>query len=277
MRIDAHHHVWDLSVRDQPWTANLPMLRRSFAFADLRPSLDAQAIDATVIVQTVPCDGETQEMLALAAHEPRIGGVVGWVELTAPDVPAALAKLRAGTGGPRLVGIRHGVQAETDPRWLCRPEVRRGIAAVGAAGLAYDLLITADQLPAAVETVRDLPSVRFVLDHAGKPLIARGVLDPWREHIAVLGTLPNVAVKLSGLVTEAGDGWTIERLRPYTDELLDAFGPGRIMVGSDWPVCLLAASYGEVLTAADELMRAVSDAERDEIFGGSAAHWYSLG
>jgi L-fuconolactonase len=277
VRIDAHHHLWDLDVRDQPWTAELPALRRSFGIDELRPTLVANEVDATVLVQTISVADETPELLALADAEPVIAGVVGWIDLTAPDAADQLARLQDGEGGGRLVGIRHQVQEEPDPRWLCRADVRRGLAAVGEAGLAYDLLVKPQQLDSAVDTVRALPDMRFVLDHAGKPAIRDGAIQPWHAEVAELAQLPNVAVKLSGLVTEAADEWTVEQLRPYVDVLLQAFGPFRIMFGSDWPVCLLAASYREVVAAAHELTSQLSSAERDDVFGETAARWYGIG
>jgi L-fuconolactonase len=169
------------------------------------------------------------------------------------------------------------VQAEPDPRWLCHPEVRRGLAAVAAAGLVYDLVITADQLPAAIETVRALPELSFVLDHAGKPRIRSGELEPWRSRVGELGRCANASVKLSGLVTEADHAaWTVADLRPYAAALLDSFGPGRVMFGSDWPVCLLAAPYDAVLSAAQQLTAGLSPTERADIFGGTAARVYRL-
>ncbi|MCX5317026.1 amidohydrolase [Streptomyces sp. NBC_00154] len=277
MRIDAHHHVWDLVVRDQPWTAGLPVLRKSFDMEELHPLLDAHGIDATCLVQTVCVAEETPELLLLAAADPAISGVVGWTDLTAVDAADRLAALQAGPGRGALVGIRHQVQQEPDPRWLCRPDVRRGLEAVGAAGLAFDLLVTPPQLAAAVETVRDLPGVRFVLDHGGKPEIADGRVEPWRTAIAELGAAPNVAVKLSGLTTEADHGsWTVDQLRPYTETLLDSFGPDRVMFGSDWPVCLLAGSYDTTIAAAEALTGKLDEAERAQVFGGTAAHWYGL-
>jgi len=279
MRIDAHHHVWDLAVRDQPWTADLPPLRRSFALADLRPDLEEARIERTVLVQTVPVAEETPEFLALAAGPGAdvVAGVVGWVELTAPDVAERLTHLQAATGGDRLVGVRHLVQSEPDPRWLARPDVRRGVAAVGAAGLAYDVLVRPAQLPAAVEIVLALPEVRFVLDHVAKPPIATGELEPWRTDLRRLAAAPNVAVKLSGMVTEAdAERWTVADLRPYADVVLDAFGPERTMFGSDWPVCLLAADYATVVAAAEELTADLTATERAAVFGGTAAEWYRL-
>jgi L-fucono-1,5-lactonase len=277
MRIDAHHHVWDLSVREEPWTAGLDTLQRSFSLSDVSPALTANHFDATVVVQTVTVPDETTELLALAAAEPIVAGVVGWVDLTAEDVPTRLAALGAQPGGESLVGIRHPAQDEVDPRWLCRSPVRRGLSAVAEAGLAYDLLVRPPQLAGAIETVASLPELRFVLDHAGKPDIADGALQPWASQMADLSIEPNVVVKLSGLVTEADhDAWTVDQLRPYVDVLLEEFGPERIMFGSDWPVCLLAASYDTWVNAATALTASVTAAEREAIFGGTAARWYRL-
>lgn len=275
MRVDAHHHVWDLTVRDQPWTVDLPALRRSFVMQDLRPHLYAHGIDATVLVQTVAVAEETPELLALAATDPHVAGVVGWTDLRSAGVTGTLASLQAGDGS--LVGIRHNVQDEPDPHWLCRADVRRGLAAVADAGLVYDLLITPPQLPAAIETARDLPQLRFILDHGAKPRIAAGQIEPWAGDLKRLAALPNVAVKLSGLVTEADpQTWTPRALRPYVNVILDEFGPERVMFGSDWPACLLAAGYDQVLATAQELMNSLTPAERDSVFGATAAAWYRL-
>jgi L-fuconolactonase len=275
-RVDAHHHLWDLSVRDQPWTADLPVLRRSFSLDDLRPSLARAGVGATVLVQTVAVAGETPEMLTIARDNAEVAGVVGWVDLTAPDVADRLAELRESPGGDRLVGVRHLVQSEPDPRWLLRPAVRRGLLAVAAAGLAYDLLVIPPQLDAAVAVVRQVPGLRFVLDHGGKPYIAAGELDPWREQIRALASVDSVAVKLSGLVTEAAADWTPADLAPYADHLLACFGPSRVMIGSDWPVCLLRADYQTVLSVTDGLVDGLSPAELAEVRGGTCRRWYRL-
>ncbi|HEY2042444.1 MAG TPA: amidohydrolase family protein [Jatrophihabitans sp.] len=276
-RIDAHHHVWDLAVRDQAWTAELPVLHRSYLFGELLPELDAAAIDRTVLVQTISIAQETPEFLALAAAEPRIGGVVGWVDLTGADMADRIAELSGLPGGDRLVAIRHQVQGESDPRWLCRADVRRGLHDVSEADLAYDLLVLPHQLPAAIETVRALPECRFVLDHAAKPPIAAGEIEPWRSYVTELAGCENVAVKLSGLITEADlDRWTVDELRPFADVLLSSFGAERIMFGSDWPVCLLAGSYQQVLDTAEILVAGLSQSERAAVFGGTAARWYRL-
>jgi len=203
---------------------------------------------------------------------------VGWVDLAAADVAAQLDGLRAGTGGELLVGIRHQVQDEPDPDWLLRPEVLRGIEAVGAAGLAYDLLVLATQLPAARTVAGRLPHVRFVLDHLAKPPIAAGQWQPWADDLAGLAELPNVSAKLSGLVTEARwDGWDAEQVGRYARHALDVFGPGRCMVGSDWPVCTLAAGYGQVLDLAGTFTVGLNDAERANVLAGTATRVYRLG
>jgi L-fuconolactonase len=276
-RVDAHLHVWDLAVRPQPWTVSTPELQRSFSLAEIQPALTVDRFDAVIVVQTLAVPEETTELLALAAREPVVAGVVGWADVTAPDLRTRLAGLAAALGGTSLVGIRHLVQDEPDPRWLCRRDVRRGLAALADAGLAFDLLIRPHQLPAAVETAAELSQLRFVLDHGGKPDIAAGGLEPWASDIADLSLMPNVAVKLSGLVTEADhDAWTVEQLRPYADVLIEAFGPDRIMFGSDWPVCLLATSYEVWVATATALMAGLTEAERQQIFGATAARWYRL-
>jgi L-fuconolactonase len=224
----------------------------------------------------VPDEAETEEFLALASSSGGlIAGVVGWVELTDPGVADALARLRALPGGQRLVGVRHQVQDEPDPGWLSRPAVRRGLRAVAEAGLAYDLLVLVPQLPEALTAVRDLPEGRFVLDHAAKPPIAAGAMEPWADALAELARLPNVSCKLSGLVTEARwDDWDAERIRPYADHVLASFGPDRVMFGSDWPVCELAASYAEVRGLADELLEGLSPSERDAVLWTTATRVY---
>ena len=277
MRIDAHHHVWDLAVRDQPWTAGLPALRRSFAFGEIRDSLTAHNIDASVIVQTVAAPEETLELLALATTEPKVAAVVGWVDLTAPDVSDQLARLRSAHGGAALVGVRHGVQDEVDPTWLSRPEVRRGLASVQDAGLAYDLLVNASQLDAAIQLAGDMPELRLVLDHGGKPQIESGATALWMHQIAELAGFEQVAEKLSGLVTEAGwASWSVEQLRPIADALLTSFGASRVMYGSDWPVCLLAATYDQVIESAELLVGELSPTEQSAVFGSTAQRWYGL-
>ncbi|MGW5695025.1 amidohydrolase family protein [Streptomyces asiaticus] len=279
-RIDAHHHLWDLTRREQPWMdgAWAEPIRRTFTPDDLAPHLDAHRIDATVVVQSSSSVEETRELLALAGGSDRIAGVVGWADLTDPGVGEVLAELAAGPGGDRLVGLRHQVQDEPDPRWLDREDARRGLAAVADAGLVYDLLVTPRELPAAIDAVRELPQLRFVLDHAAKPPVASGERDPWALQLAALAALPNVDCKLSGLVTEADwDGWKPEQVLPYAWHVLDAFGPGRVLFGSDWPVCVLAATYDEVVALAERAALRLGEGERAAVFGGNAARAYGLG
>ena len=278
--VDAHHHLWDLGVRDQDWItgAALAPLRRDFLAGDYQPLAGQNGVGASVVVQTVTVPGETPELLALAATSDLIAGVVGWADLTAPGLADRIAELSNGPGGNKLVGLRHQVQSEPDPRWLTRADVLRGLAAVAGAGLVYDLVITAGQLPAAARAAAAVPGLLFVLDHLGKPAIASGSAQPWERDLRRLAALPNTACKLSGLVTEADwTRWQVADLRPYAEVALDAFGPGRMMFGSDWPVCTLAASYGEVLQTARDLTGHLSDAEREAIFAGTATRVYRLG
>lgn len=288
-RIDAHHHLWRLKdspqhtpgpgPRPHDWldTPDMAPVRRDFTLDDLAPETAAAGIDRTILVQVLPDVDETADFLALAASSDLVAGVVGWVDLTAGDVADTLAALRAGPGGELLVGIRHLVQAEPDPAWLNRPDVRRGLAAVTDADLVYDLLTVPEQLPAALDTVRALPGLTFVLDHISKPPIASGEQEPWAGRIRELAAEPNVFCKLSGMVTEADrNSWTTSDLRPYADVVLDAVGPSRVMFGSDWPVCLLAASYDELVRTTEELTSGLSADERAEVFGGTAARAYRL-
>ncbi|MEU9205540.1 amidohydrolase family protein [Streptomyces sp. NPDC048332] len=277
--VDAHHHVWDLSVRDQEWITGeeLAPLRRTFTLADLEPEARANGVSATVLVQTVTVPEETPEFLALAHGSDLVAGVVGWTDLTAPDIADTLAALRELPGGDRLVSLRHQVQGEPDPRWLLRPDVQRGLTAVADAGLVYDLVVQPHQLPAAVRAAELLPALTFVLDHAGKPQIAAGQRHPWADDLRALAALPNTACKLSGLVTEADPhDWTVRDLRPYADTVIDAFGPGRLMFGSDWPVCRLAATYTEVVESALVLLDGLAHDERDAVLATTAERVYGL-
>ncbi|CAL9368886.1 amidohydrolase family protein [Streptomyces sp. enrichment culture] len=279
MTVDAHHHVWDLSVRPQDWLTGpgLRPLRRNFALDDLAPQASAAGVGRTVLVQTVTAAGETPELLALAEAHPLVAGVVGWTDLTRPGVAEELARLRELPGGRYLKGIRHQVQDEPDPEWLLRADVRRGLAAVAEAGLVYDLVVLPHQLPACTAAAASLPGLIFVLDHLGKPPVASGALEPWASAVRALAALPNTVCKLSGLVTEADRAtWTVDDLRPYADVVLDAFGPRRLMFGSDWPVCTLAAAYGDVLAAARALTLHLAPGERRRLFDTTATRVYGL-
>jgi L-fuconolactonase len=276
--IDAHHHVWDLSVRDQPWLAGAGMapIRRTFTLDDLRPHARAAGVGATVLVQTVTVAAETPELLALAGADPLVAGVVGWADLTSPAIADDLARLAAGPGGRRLAGIRHQVQSEPDPDWLRRPDVIRGLRAVAAAGLCYDLVVLPRQLPAAAHAAAAVPGLTLVLDHAGKPRVG-GDLGAWAAAVRDLAALPNMMCKLSGLVTEAPHGAQAQAFAVVADVVLGAFGAGRVMFGSDWPVCLLAGDYAGVMALARSLTAGLSPSERAAVFGETAARAYRLG
>ncbi|MFB6785033.1 amidohydrolase family protein [Streptomyces sp. NPDC056352] len=277
--IDAHQHVWDLSVREQDWIEGpeLAPLRRDFTLDELRPQAAAAGVDATVLVQTICVPEETPEFLALAAADPLAAGVVGWTDPTSRAVGDTLAALRARPGGEHLVGIRHQVQGEDDPDWLLRPDVDRGLAAVAAAGLAYDLVLRPEQLPSAVAAARARPELTLVLDHLGKPPVRPRAQDTWAADLRSLARLPNTVAKLSGLVTEADRYyWTPADLRPFVMTALEAFGPRRLMFGSDWPVCTLAADYGQVMDTTRELLAELAEHERAEVLGGTATRIYNL-
>jgi L-fuconolactonase len=274
--IDAHHHLWDPNRRDYPWLAGaaLEPIRRPYTVDDLRAVTKAAGVRSTVLVQTVSSVEETEEFLDTAAAEPVIAGVVGWVDLTAADLGEQLAALAE--RGP-LAGIRHQVEGEADPGWLAREDVLRGLSTIGAAGLTYDLLIRLDQFAAARAAVDALPDLVFVLDHAGKPPIAHGPWEPWAGELATLAERENVHCKLSGLVTEADwEEWQVGHLRRHAEHVLESFGPERLMFGSDWPVCELAASYEVVLDAAMSLTGPLSDPERLEVFEHTARRVYRL-
>ncbi|WP_083998759.1 amidohydrolase family protein [Actinomadura kijaniata] len=272
--LDAHHHLWDTSRRAHPWMDG--------PWADpLRGRFDADryarvsgtcGVTASIVVQALHDVAETRELLDVARGPGPVAGVVGWCDLTAPDVADTLADLAAGP----LVGIRHLVQDEPDPDWLGRPDVRRGLRAVGAAGLVYDLLVRPPQAGAALAAARALPEVAFVLDHAGKPDIAGGGREPWASWLRRMAALPNVTVKLSGLVTEAAPGGDPADIMIYARHVLETFGPDRVMYGSDWPVCTLAASYREVADLAGEAMAELTDGERAAVAEGTARRVYGL-
>ena len=279
MIIDAHHHFWDPRRAVYPWlTDELAVIRRAFTPDDLRPELIAAGVEATVLVQTRSSLEETAEFLATAAETPFIAGVVGWVDLTDRAVSDTLATLRAGPGGRRLVGIRHQVHDEPDAEWLLRPDVEWGLEAVDKAGLAFDLLVRTRELPFAIAVARRHSGLRFVLDHLGKPPIRAGEFEPWSGLLGELASLPNVSAKLSGLVTEADwASWDAATIAPVVGRALETFGPGRLMFGSDWPVCLLAASYQGVVDLARVTLAGLTPDELAAVFGGAANEVYRLG
>ena len=272
--IDSHQHFWDLSVRDQPWLrspGNEPLLR-SFTEADLRPLAAAAGVAATIVVQTVIEPGETPDLLTLAAGSDLVAGVVGWVDLQADDVGDTLAALLDRPDGMYLRGIRHPVLVEPDPDWLRRTAVHRGLSAVGSAGLCYDIVVPPEVLSAAGDAVAACPGVTFVLDHLGNPDVGERPDERWVTEIRRLGALPNVFCKLSGILAVPD----ASRIRRYYETVLAAFGPDRLMFGTDWPPCTLEASYAAVVAAARALVADLSAAEQAAILSGTAIRAYRL-
>lgn len=272
MIVDAHQHFWDPQLAEYPWmTDEVAPLRRPFGPADLEPLLRAHGVAGTVVVQARGSLDETAALFATADQASFVLGVVGWIDLTAPDAADTLTGF-----GERLVGVRHQVHDEPDARWLLRDDVQHGLAAVGRAGLAYDLLVRTRELPAALETARRRPELRLVLDHVAKPPLASGELDAWAKGVEALSRLPNVTCKLSGLVTEAAPGWAADELVSCLRRALDWFGAERCMFGSDWPVCTLAADYGRVLGLVTAALAGASERERAAVLGRTAIETYRL-
>ncbi|MEV4516830.1 amidohydrolase family protein [Dactylosporangium sp. NPDC049525] len=277
--VDAHHHLWVRARHPQPWisAATMAAINADFTVDDLTPLAAAAGVTQTVVVQTISSAAETVDLLRLTRTTDLIGGVVGWVDLTAANVASRITRLQAGEGGDRLVGFRHLVQAEPDPGFLDRPDVRRGVAAVGAAGLVFDLVIRRHQLPAAVRLARDLPGVSFTLDHLGKPAQPSSKHGGWARDLRTFAQLPNTTAKLSGLATEADwSAWTPAELRPAVEHALDVFGPSRLMFGSDWPVCLLATSYERWIEVLAALLHPLSEEDQAMIWGETARRVYKL-
>jgi L-fuconolactonase len=279
--VDAHQHVWDLSAHRQPWLelpGHEPLLR-DYSEDDLKPLAVAAGVTATVVVQTVTEPTETTELLALASASDLVAAVVGWTDLEAPGVADALSAMKEGTHGGALRGIRHPVLTEPDRNWLRHPAVLNGLTAVGAAGLAYDLVLPADLLPAAAEAAAACPGTLFVLDHLGNPRISPHPDELWMADLRQLAGLPNTVAKLSGILAEPppAGGTGVEHLVPCYETALAAFGPDRLMFGSDWPVCTLGAPYDRVLAAATTLTAGLSQLERDQVFAGTARRVYRLG
>jgi len=281
--VDAHHHLWNPSDPGQGWLTDpaLAAIRRRFDLHDLHDAVHGgvagRPVTATVLVQSVARTDESERLLAMAADDDLVSAVVGWVDLTG-NVPAELERLRAGYGGRLLRGVRHLVQDEPDPEWLLREDVLRGLRSLANADLPYDVLVRPPQLPAAVELSRRLPGLRLVLDHAGKPDLASGDLEDWSRDLRALARSDHVVCKVSGLVTEADhQRWSLADLRPAWDTVLDAFGPRRLLFGSDWPVCLLAASWERWAATIAELIAPLSPDEADAVLRSTATATYRLG
>lgn len=276
MRIDAHQHFWNyVPARDAWITPEMSAIRRDFLPGDLAGELRAHSIDGTIAVQVDTSEEENRFLLELAERFPFIRGVVGWVDLTRPDIAERLEDLRR---FPRLCGFRHIVQNEADDNFMLRADFGRGIAALSRFGFRYDILIYPRQLPAAVALARAHPGQPFVLNHIAKPEIRAGKTEPWARHIRELGACPNVSAKLSGLITEAHwTAWRAEDFKKYLDVVFEAFGTERLMFGSDWPVCLVAGSYSRVVDLLWSYLDGFRAEEKTAIFGGNAARFYGVG
>jgi L-fuconolactonase len=279
MRIDSHHHIWDLDVRPQTWMQGdeLKPISRTILMNELEPELQKESIDYTVVVQTVPLIDETPELLDLSMSHPKVCAVVGWLDLESADIRPQLDKYLNHKGGDKLVSIRDMAQDKSDPNWLLREDVVRNIHRVGEYGLTFDILTRPPQLAAAVEMVRRSPNNIFVLDHISKPYMAKGEFQPWADQISEISSNENVSVKVSGLFTEANwSDWSIETFRPYFDHILKSFTPSRMMFGSDWPVCLLAATYSQTINLMEELTGQLTMAEQDSFWSNTAKQFYRL-
>lgn len=275
MNIDSHQHFWRYdAVRDAWITDSMGVLKRDFLPEQLGPEMVANGMDASIAVQTDQSESETTFLLGLAEKNTRIAGVVGWVDLRSPNV---VERLEHFSRFPKLRGFRHIAQSERDDRFLVQEQFIAGIAELRRFGFTYDILIYPKQLSAAIELAARLPGQRFVVDHLAKPEIKATKTDPWAAQIKTMAQNKNVFCKLSGLVTE-GDWkcWKADDFKPYLDIVFDAFGLDRLMFGSDWPVCLLAASYRQVKQLIADYVKGFSRSDQQDIFGGNAARFYEL-
>lgn len=276
--IDTHFHLWDPGARDHAWLKGAPALNRKFDIQEFEAVAGDNGISEAVLVQVLNDTDDTLDFLATAAAHSIVAGVVGWVELESSSVHEQIAALRASPGGNRLVSIRHLIQDEPDGTYAARSSVIAGVRAVGDAGLAYDLLVRSHQLPAAISLARAVPDCRVVLDHGAKPpLLGTSSLETWERLVAELSRLENVSCKLSGLVTEGGEGWRGSNIQHCLRYLLECFGLDRVMFGSDWPVCTAVARYDEVLELCESVLSGLSAFEQDAVLSENARRIYRLG
>jgi L-fuconolactonase len=273
--VDSHAHLWDLDRHDQGWIGVDSPIRRNFGTDDLRVAIASTPISRVLLVQVINDEAETWDFLECSAREELVAGVVGWTDIAAPKVSDKLGALMA-TG--HLVAIRHQLLAEPDPiAWLQRSDVHRGLVELARSNLVFDLLIRSEHFAAAIDVVRAHSSLQFVLNHIGKAPIAAGKLEPWATGLRQLAAEPNVACKLSGMMTIANmNSWTYDDIRPFAEVVVEAFGPSRLMFGSDWPVSTQAASYGEVFEVNQLICSQLSESERDDVLRGTARTIYGI-
>lgn len=275
MHIDAHQHFWIYRAEEYDWIdESMVPLRRDFLPGDLAPERHKDGFHGSIAVQARQSLEETRWLLELADGDPSIMGVVGWVDLRSPDV---YSQLEAFSRNLKLVGIRHIVQSEPDDRFLLRDDFLRGISLLERFDLTYDILIYAKHLGVAAEFVKQFPRQRFVLDHLAKPNVKTGEIASWAAGIRRLAEFPNVFCKLSGLVTEADwKSWKPEQITPYFSVAFEAFGPERLMIGSDWPVCLVAGTYGRVMDLVKTYLSQCSSEVQEGVLGGNAQRFWKL-
>lgn len=272
--LDSHQHFWKYDAAHYPWIPQGSPLHRDWLPTDLAALQKPLGLDGSIAVQARQTLEESRWLLELADQSPVIKGVVGWVDLRSERVEEQLAQFAP---NPKFVGVRHVVQDEPDDNFMLRPEFLRGIGKLKAFDLKYDILIYPKQLPAATALVKQFPEQPFVLDHIAKPHIGNGLISPWREQIRELAQAPNVMCKISGMVTEANWArWKPADFKPYLDVVCEAFGEDRLMFGSDWPVCLLAANYAQVHELARAYVAQYSNAAQDKIMGGNARNFYGV-
>ena len=274
MKLDSHQHFWSYDAAQYPWIPHGSALHRDWLPGDLAPLLAAAGLDGCIAVQARQSLEENRWLLELAEHHSIIKGVVGWVDLRSESVGKELAEF---ADHPRFAGVRHVVQDEPDDDFMLGADFLRGIGELHAHNLTYDILIYPRQLPAAIALAKRFPWQPFVLDHIAKPAVKTGALSPWREQIRELAKAPNVMCKVSGMVTEAdAKAWKPADFRPYLDVVFEAFGPERLMIGSDWPVCTLSASYESAMGIVLDYVQQFSPEEQEGILGGNCARFYKL-
>jgi L-fuconolactonase len=275
MRLDAHQHFWRYHPTEYPWmTDRMGILKHDFLPQDLEPLLAGIGFDGCVAVQARQNLEETRWLLEVAEKHTFIKGVVGWVDLRSDRLSAQLERFAS---HPKLVGVRHIVHDEADDNFMLGVDFRCGIAQLLDFNLTYDLLLFPKHLPVAVQLVKEFPDQLFVLDHIAKPNIAEGLIDPWRDNLRILADSPNVSCKLSGMVTEAKwNQWRPADFHRYLDIVLEAFGPGRLMIGSDWPVCTLSGQYDEVMKIVTEYVQKLTLTEQAAILGENCARVYQI-
>ena len=273
-KIDGHVHFWDYDSVQHAWiTEDMSVLRRNFLPEDLQPLLKAHDVAGCILVQVNQAESENDFFLKLASEHNFVKGIVGWVDLCAENITERLGRYRQS----KIKGFRHILQGDPDRSFMLRPDFKRGIGALREFGFTYDLLIYPDQLPFASELVKAFPRQPFIIDHLAKPEIRKGELKNWKKEIFRISRMDNVYCKLSGMITEAHwNNWTKKTLIPYMDAVVESFGMNRIVFGSDWPVCLLAGSYGEVMAVVEDHFSAFSASEKENLFGGNAISFYGL-